>query len=226
VKLVDLDQEKFQTIMAFSQTDAIPHPVRVSSILANQNDNYIISACVPKTHDRAVATMSIKNIILGAGMKFSTAPAGRAGGGGGRGGAFGFFQGANDKSILHGGGAFGIHINLAMLAPLLHPSLAVIDGYEGMEGNGPGNGTKVDHRICVVSSDYVAADTVGAMLMGIDPANLGYVYYLASARVGEGDVSKMDILGEPIAKLAKKYQMPPSVQTQMEWKKPARVAAR
>ena len=70
VKLVDLDHEKFQTIMAFNESDAKPRPVRVSSILANQEDNFIISACMLKTHNLAVATMSIKNIVLGAPLKF------------------------------------------------------------------------------------------------------------------------------------------------------------
>ena len=214
VKMVDLDQEKFQTIMAFDQGDVKPHPVRVSSILANQEDNFIISACMLKTHNYAVATMSIKNIILGSALKLSS----MNGGGGGRGG-----RGGSDKPILHGGGSHGININLAMLAPMLHPSLAVIDGFEGMEGNGPMNGTRVDHRVCVVSTDYLAADTVGATLMGIDPANIGYLTYLATAKVGESDLSKMEILGEPVAKLAKKYQLGPSAESQLQWKHPAKV---
>jgi uncharacterized protein (DUF362 family) len=217
VKLVDLDQEKFQTIMAFSQSDAKPHPVRVSSILANQEDNFIISACMLKTHDQAIATLSIKNIILGAPLKLPNPNA--AGGRGGRG------FGGSDKPILHGGGSRGININLAMLAPLLHPSLSVIDGFEGMEGDGPIGGTRVDHRVCVVSTDYLAADTVGASLMGIDPGDIGYLSYLASAKVGESDLSKMEILGEPVAKLAKKYQLAPSIQNQLQWKNPARVTA-
>ena len=69
LKVVDLDQEKYQTIMAFDESDAKPHPVRVSSMLANQTDNFIISACMLKTHNYAVATMSIKNIVLGAPLK-------------------------------------------------------------------------------------------------------------------------------------------------------------
>jgi uncharacterized protein (DUF362 family) len=210
VKLVDLDQEKFQTIMAFSESDAMPHPVRVSTILGNQNDNFIISACMLKTHNLAVATMSIKNIVLGAPLKLPSSNGGRGG---------------NDKVILHGGGARGINVNLAMLAPLLHPSLSVIDGFEGMQGDGPINGTSVDHRVCVVSTDYLAADTVGANLMGIDPANVGYLSYLASAKVGESDLSKMEILGEPVAKLAKKYELGPSIQNQLKWKNPSRVTA-
>jgi uncharacterized protein (DUF362 family) len=130
----------------------------------------------------------------------------------------------SDKPILHGGGAHGISVNLAMLAPLLHPSLSVIDGFEGMEGNGPIGGTPVDHRVCAVSLDYLAADTVGASLMGIDPGNIGYLYYLAAAKVGESDIGKMEIIGEPIAKLARKYQLGRSLQQQLQWKEAARVA--
>jgi uncharacterized protein (DUF362 family) len=214
VKLVDLDQEKFQTVMAFNQSDAKPRPVRVSSLLANQEDNFIISACMLKTHDQAVATMSIKNIVVGAPLKLPNPNAGN--GRGGRG---------SDKPTIHGGGARGININLALLAPLLHPSLSVIDGFQGMEGNGPIDGTPVDHRVCVVSTDYLAADTVGASLMGIDPADIGYLAYLASTKLGESDLSKIEILGEPVAKLAKKYQLAKTIQNQMKWKDPARVTA-
>ena len=221
VKLVDLDQEKFQTVLAFDETDAIPHPVRVSSILANQADNFIISSCMLKTHNFAIATMSIKNIILGSALKFPSAGRGGAPGPGGPGGRGGF--GGSDKPILHGGGAHGININLAMLSPILHPSLAVIDGFEGMEGNGPGNGTKVDHRVCVVSTDYVAADCVGATLMGIDPRDIGYLTYCANAHLGESDLTKMEIIGESVAKLARKYQMHSLMQNEIQWKTPARV---
>jgi uncharacterized protein (DUF362 family) len=216
VKLVDLDQEGFQTIMAFDESDAKPHPVRVSSVLTNERDNFIISACMLKTHDRAVATLSLKNIILGAALKLPNPNVGR----GGRGG-----RGGSDKPILHGGGAHGININLAMLAPLLHPSLSVIDGFEGMEGNGPIGGTKVDHRVCVVSTDYLAADSVGASLMGIAPTEIGYLSYLTAAKAGESDLTKMEILGEPVSKLAKKYQLSEAVQRQFQWKNPARVTA-
>ncbi len=209
VRLVDLDQERYQTIMAFDETDAKPHPVRVSSILANQTDHFIISACMLKTHDRAVATLSIKNIVLGAPLKLPDS----------------ITDWGGDKPFLHGGGAHGISINLAMLAPLLHPSLSVIDGFEGMEGDGPIDGTPVDHRVCVVSTDYLAADTVGASLMGINPKDIGYLSYLAAAKAGESDVSRMEILGEPIAKLAKKYQLASSIEEQLEWKKPAKVTS-
>ena len=237
VELVDLDQTPCQTIMAFDQSDAMPHAVRVSSILANQRDNFIISATPLKTHNYAIATMSIKNIVLGAPLKFPIQrTAGgfgggmrMGGGGGGRGGARGgrmnerAMMPGSDKPILHGGGSRGININIAMLAPLLHPSLSVIDGFEGMQGNGPISGTPVDHRVCVVSTDYLAADCVGAHLMGLDPMDVGYLSYLADAKVGVSDVSEMEILGESIESLAKKYQLGSSIETQLQWKNPAEV---
>jgi uncharacterized protein (DUF362 family) len=229
VKLVDLDQDKYQTVMAFSQNDARPHPVRVSSTLLNQTDNFIISACMLKTHNYAVATMGIKNIILGSALKLPAAGGGGGGrGGGGRGGrgrgfGGGGMGGGSDKPLLHGDGSHGININLAMLAPLLHPSLTVIDGYEGMQGNGPISGTRVDHKVCVASLDYLAADIVGAKLMQIDPSNIGYLTYLSETNVGVSDVSKMEIIGGSIDKLAKKYQLGSSIQQQLQWKNPAQV---
>ena len=61
--------------------------------------------------------------------------------------------------------------------------------------------------------------------MGIDPKDMGYLTYLAEAKVGEGDVSKMEILGEPIEKLAKKYRLGSSIETQLQWKEPATITA-
>jgi len=217
VKTMDLDTDKISTVMAFSEVDAIPHPVRVSTMMLDQAHNFIISACMLKTHDRVLCTMGLKNIIVGSALK--------AGGGGYGGRAMGgTFGGGNDKNIIHGDGFRGININLAMLAPLLHPALTVIDGYQGMEGDGPLAGSPVDHKVCVASLDFLAADVVGASLMGVNPADLGYLNYLSTTNIGQWDVTKMDLVGEPIAKLAKKYQLNSSANEQLIWKTRARVA--
>ena len=126
VKLIDLDQEKYEILYVFDEKDFRPHPVRFSSVLLSP-DSYLISAARMKTHDRAVVTLSLKNIIFGAPIKDP-----------------GFSWGKNrkegaksDKAIVHGSGFRGINYNLFDLAPRLHPHLALIDGFEGMEGNGP-----------------------------------------------------------------------------------------
>jgi len=49
-----------------------------------------------------------------------------------------------------------------------------VDTLEGMEGDGPSNGTAVDHRVCVASTDWLAADRVAVELMGVDFANIGH----------------------------------------------------
>ena len=54
----------------------------------------------------------------------------------------------------------------------VRPSLAIIDGIVGMEGNGPLLGTPVHSGVVVVSRDPVAADVTGARMMGMDPRRL------------------------------------------------------
>jgi uncharacterized protein (DUF362 family) len=67
-KLMDLDQEGFEIIHCFDETDFRPHPCRMSRVLLDP-DNFIISAAKFKTHDRVVATLSLKNIVVGAPIK-------------------------------------------------------------------------------------------------------------------------------------------------------------
>ncbi len=210
VKLVDLDQEGFEIVNVFDEKDFRPHPVRVSSIILNP-DSYIVSVARMKTHDRVLATLSLKNIVFGAPMK-----------------DLGFGWGKNrkegtrsDKPVVHGGGIRGINYNLYALASRLHPDLAVIDGFEGMEGNGPNNGTPVDHRVCVASTDWLAADRVGIELMGIDFAKVGYLNYCAQTGLGVADLDKITVIGEKISDHKKSYKLSDGIEKQLIWMTPA-----
>jgi uncharacterized protein (DUF362 family) len=209
VKFVDLDKEGFEVLYVFDERDFKPHPVRFSSVMLSP-DSYIISVAKFKTHDRAVVTLSLKNIIFGSPVKSE-----------------GFTFGRNrkegtwsDKSIVHGSGFRGINYNLYDLAPRLHPHLAVIDGFEGMEGNGPNNGTPVDHRVCVASADWLAADRVAVELMGVDFAKIGYLNYCAQAGLGVADLSKTEIVGESISNHIKTYKLSDNIEKQLIWMKP------
>jgi len=209
VKMVDLDQEGFEVLHVFDEKDFRPHPVRFSRVLLSP-DSYIVSVAKLKTHDRAIATLSLKNIVFGAPVKDK---------------GFGFGKDRkegtkSDKSIVHGSGYRGINYNLYALAPRLHPNLAVIDGFEGMEGNGPNSGTPVDHRVCVVSTDWLAADRVGVELMGIDFANIGYLNYCAQTGLGIADLNKIEIVGESISKHKKTYKLSDNIEKQLIWMKP------
>ena len=66
---------------------------------------------------------------------------------------------------------YGIATGIADLAiQRMMPNWGVglIDGFEGMEGNGPVSGFPVPHRIAIASTDFLAADRVGLECMGID----------------------------------------------------------
>ena len=163
-----------------------------------------------KTHDRVLATLSLKNIVLGAPVKdigFSWSPSKKPGT-------------VNDKPIVHGGGYRGLNYNLYALAPRLHPHLAVIDGFEGMEGNGPNRGTPVDHRVCVAGLDWLATDRVGIELMGIDFAKVGYLNYCAQAGLGTADLNKIKITGETIESHKKSYKLSDNIDKQLVWMNP------
>lgn len=208
-KLVDLDRDEVEVIHVFDEKDFRPHPLRTCRTLLDPN-SFVISATRLKTHDRVVATLSLKNIVVGAPIK----DAGFRWGGGKAGAK-------NDKPIVHGSGFRGINYNLFALAPRLHPHLAVLDGVEGMQGNGPVGGTPMDHRVCVVSPDWLAADRVAVELMGIDFAKVGYLNFCAQAKMGEADLAKMEILGPALAGHIKPYQLSDNLEKQLIWMKPA-----
>ena len=209
VKLLDLDQQPHEVVHVFDERDFRPHPVRMSRLLLDR-DSFLISAARLKTHDQVVATLSLKNIIFGAPIKDAGFAFGKRGKPGAR----------SDKPIAHGGGIRGINYNLFALAQRLHPHLAVIDGYEGMEGYGPTRGTAVEHRVCVVGTDWLAADRVAVELMGIDFAKVGYLNYCAQAGLGEGDLKKIEIVGEPLARHVRTYNLAPNIDRQLIWMKP------
>jgi len=49
-----------------------------------------------------------------------------------------------------------------------------------MEGNGPGNGDSVPHRIAIASTDYVQRPR-GRRSHGMDPEWIGYLGFCAKA---------------------------------------------
>ena len=207
VKLGELDDDEIETLWLYSEKDSHPHPCRVSKTLLDPN-NFVISPAKLKTHDRVIATLSLKNIVLGSAIK-------RPGGD-----PIDAYLGASDKPIMHGGSIRGSNYNLAVLAQRLHPHLAVIDGYEGMEGQGPGRGTPVASRVCVASLDWLAADRVGIELMGIDFAKVGYLNYCATMGLGQADLSKIEIAGPALKDHIKTYKLPNNIEEQLIWMKP------
>ncbi len=117
----------------------------------------------------------------------------------------------SDKGLTHTQDKFKknsvLHYNLFHLAQRIWPDLSVIDGFEGMEGNGPVGGDPVDARIAIASTDALAADKVATKVMGFDPEQILYMSAMAEAGMGQGDMSRINVLGNSIDHCQMKFKL-------------------
>jgi uncharacterized protein (DUF362 family) len=178
VKLVDLNEQPWVYRYVFGKGHQ-PLPIRIISTFLDP-DTYVISAAKMKTHDRAVTTLALKNVLLGAPLNDYK---------------------KNDKPLTHMEYNFSpkaiIHFNMFHLAQEIYPDLGVIDGFVAMEGRGPVGGTPVDARLAMASLDSLALDMLATKLMGFDPSKIMYLTSLAEAGLGQGDLAKVNVLGTP-----------------------------
>jgi uncharacterized protein (DUF362 family) len=127
----------------------------------------------------------------------------------------------NDKRVTHNG-LRQTHYNIFLTAQAMKPfwGATVIDGYEGMEGNGPASGTPVASRVAIASRDYIAADRVGLEVMGINPKWPGYLNFCGDFGIGQYDLSKIDIRGTKLEAVRKKYRLHTDMERELEWMGP------
>lgn len=186
IKLVDLNRDKYEYRYVFG-VDHNPLPVRISSTCLDPNV-FIISAAQMKTHNYVLVTLSLKNILLGCPLKDEK---------------------SNDKALLHTGSPAVndiCHFNMFHIAQDVFPDLAIIDGFEAMEGNGPAWGTPLKARLALASLDAVAADTVATKIMGFDPKRVLYLASMNEAGMGQGDLDKISVVGTPLDQCLYKFK--------------------
>jgi uncharacterized protein (DUF362 family) len=187
IKLVDLNAQPWVPRYVFGNGHK-PLPIRIISTFLDR-DTYIISAAKMKTHDRVVVTLSLKNILLGAPLNDGK---------------------KNDKGLTHTEYNFTpqavLNFNMFHLAQEIWPDLGVIDGFVGMEGNGPVGGTPVDSRVALASLDPLAMDTMTVKMMGFDPMKIVYLTAMAEAGMGQGDLTKVQVLGTPVEQCQFKFK--------------------
>jgi uncharacterized protein (DUF362 family) len=204
IQLIDLNEEAKYIVLPLIDFDLHVAPVRLAARLVDP-DAFVMSAACMKTHNVAIVTLSVKNMVLGAPLHYSSKETTRW----------------NDKRRYHVGVRQFMY-NMYLTAQRLQPNwgATVIDGFEGMEGNGPAGGTPVKSRIAVASTDYLAADRVGAECMGVDPNWLGWLKYSGEVGIGQWDLSKIDVKGAQIAEVQKKYQMHGLIEQELKWMGP------
>lgn len=182
VKLIELNDTPSVPRFIMGRENSIV-PIRVMSMFMDP-ELYVISAAKMKTHDRALTTLSLKNVIMAAPVITRT---------------------DNSKQKMHQTQTQTpssiLHFNLFQLASQgIYPDLGVVDAFESMEGDGPINGTPIDTKLAMASLDPLALDCVGTkmMLKDFNPFRIGYLEALAYAGMGQGDLSKIKVIGEKL----------------------------
>jgi uncharacterized protein (DUF362 family) len=201
IELVDLNTEAKYVPLPVLSKDLQVDRVRLAARLLDP-DAFVICSAVLKTHNVCVATLSVKNMTLGAPLHNAPKEAKRW----------------NDKRKYHTG-VRGTNYNMMVTAQRMAPfwGATLIDGFEGMEGNGPASGTPVASRVAIASTDYIAADRVGVECMGINPLWVAHLQWCWQAGIGQFELDKIDIRGEKIADVRKKYRLHTDIERELRW---------
>jgi uncharacterized protein (DUF362 family) len=202
LKLIDLnDEAKFERI-ALLDPDLHIVPCRLAARLLDP-EAFVISSAMLKTHNTVIASLSIKNMVLGAPLHQATGETPRW----------------NEKRKYHVG-LRQTHYNMMVTAQRLNWGASLVDGFEGMEGNGPNSGTPVPSRIALASTDFVSVDRVAAETMGINPEWLGYVKYCGQLGLGQFDPAKIEVIGAKVADVRKPYRLHADIERELQWQGP------
>jgi uncharacterized protein (DUF362 family) len=235
VKLVDFNRGEWVKAPVYD-TSFKDMYLRVSKTVVESDLR--ISVSPPKTHDAVIITLSLKNMVMGSLIRDQR----EQGGAGPTVRAVRSVSGLlpsrvknsklmaplrtglmrnmvrSDKAAMHMG--YGImNLNLCRLAPLVYPHVSVLDGFVGMEGPGPTRGDPVDLRCAVASTDFLAADTVAAALMGYDIDEAGYLHYCKAKGLGVGDLARITVVGNTSVEESRHpFAPPPGIADQRNWR--------
>ncbi len=110
-----------------------------------------------------------------------------------------------------------IHRNIVEFAKRVWPDLVVLDGFVCMEGDGPVDGTAVAMKTAIASTDPVKADGVGARLIGFDPEEVGYLYYLQNEE-RKGEYSLENLVGDDLNQIKRKFRRHGTYDIQCQWR--------
>ncbi len=231
VDLCDLNADATIAVPVYDRA-LRPQTVRLARTIVESDMR--ISVGPPKTHDTVIVTLSLKNMIMGAlvnrALRNDAPPAAlpprlarllrRATGQLGLPPAqierFPLGE-PSDKLAMHQGYP-AMNLNLALLAPLVRPHLSVIDGFTAMEGSGPVDGEPVAWRVALAGTDALAVDTLTATLMGMNPAEVGYLSYCRALQLGEGDPHAIRTLGHVTPdEVRRTFRLHPRVAQQRAW---------
>jgi uncharacterized protein (DUF362 family) len=106
------------------------------------------------------------------------------------------------KGSMHRG---DLSKNIADLASLVKPSLAVVDGIIAGEGHET-SGSPIEMNLVIAGKDPVAVDAVGAAVMGVPPRSVKHLLYAEQKGLGTYNLEEIEVVGEPIEKVQRMFR--------------------
>jgi len=93
---------------------------------------------------------------------------------------------------------------LVDLSTLIKPKINLISGILGTEmDETKGNPVRMD--LVIAGRDIVATDTVGSVVMDIEPGEVKYIRLAEEQGLGNGTLEKIEILGDPIETVKRSF---------------------
>lgn len=179
IEFVDLNYGPYTSL---NLNHDIVHETKINKLCEDMDVH--ISFTPIKMHKEATVSLGIKNVAL------SWPPA--------------EFHGMPKKKL-------GIHEDLhnfiAAMGEVIPIDITILSGMNGMVWTGPSDGKAVSSNLIVAGTDPVAADAVGARMLGLLPQAVHYLFELHRRGVGEADVKKMNIKGIPLTKAEEMFSM-------------------
>jgi uncharacterized protein (DUF362 family)/NAD-dependent dihydropyrimidine dehydrogenase PreA subunit len=89
------------------------------------------------------------------------------------------------------------------------PSLSIMDGVVGLEGDGPGSsGIPKTAGVILGSSDSVALDVVATTVIGMDPLEVPIIQKAVARGLSTGKISDICVLGRSVDEVKVKFRKP------------------
>ncbi len=109
------------------------------------------------------------------------------------------------KRNFHKIGVVKAIIDLSRVVPV---DLTVLDAINAMEGLGPSFGDIVPMNTIMASKDVWSLDLIASRAMGFEVEELDYLK--EGLKLGLFDPAKLEVVGEPIEKVARRFKRPPT----------------
>jgi len=133
--------------------------------------DYVINMPVLKTHSQAIVSLGIKNLK-------------------------GVLNIPTRKIFHNPDPEIDLNYHLAELPTLVPVHLTIIDGIYTLERGPLYNGRAHRSNIIIASKDIIAADMVGAKILGFDPESIPHISMVAKNNGRPSDLSDINIRGE------------------------------